>query len=307
MSITPDQISEVIKRQDAILWIDVVDPTPDELDLVGKEFKFHPLVMKDAARHQQRPKIDHHDGYVYLVFYCLALEQDHLEATEVDIFAGKNYLVTVHDDALAAISETARRWHESTEDASKRGVGLLVYSLLDTIVDGYFPIVDELADQIEDLETAIFERADTTAQARIFRLKKDLLDVRRVLGPERDVMNVLARRDAPIFSEHEIVYFSDVYDHILRITDAIDTYRDELSNALDAYQSVAANRLNEVVKRLTASSIILMTVTLIAGIYGMNFEHMPELTWAFGYPFALALMVMIAGGLAVLFRRIDWL
>ncbi len=146
-----------------------------------------------------------------------------------------------------------------------------------------------------------------TAQPKIFRLKRDLLDVRRILGPERDVMNVLVRRDAPIFGEQEIVYFNDVYDHILRVTDAIDTYRDELSNALDALQSVAANKLNIVVRRLTSWSIILMSMTLVAGVYGMNFDYMPELHWLFGYLWALGLMATVGGCLFALFKRIDWL
>jgi magnesium transporter len=226
---------------------------------------------------------------------------------EVDLFVGKNYLVTVHDGSLAALAETAERWCRNVETLGNRGIGLLVYSLLDALVDGYFPCLDELGERVEELETAIFERARADQQEEIFALKKDLLAIRRVLGPERDVMNVLVRRDAPVFEEGVAVYFQDVYDHILRVTDAIDTYRDLLSSALDAHLSVTSFHLNEVVRRLTASSIILMTVTLIAGIYGMNFANMPELDWTYGYPFALGLMIVTAGALGLLFKRIDWL
>jgi magnesium transporter len=160
---------------------------------------------------------------------------------------------------------------------------------------------------VEALEEGIFAHPSPGAQAEIFALKKDLLAIRRVLGPERDVMNLLVRRDAPLFGSAQVVYFQDVYDHILRVTDAIDTYRDLLSSALDVNLSMTSFHLNEVVKRLTSSSIILMSVTLIAGIYGMNFESMPELDWVYGYPFALGLMIATAISLYVVFRRIDWL
>ena len=300
-------ISDVLAQEEDLLWVDVIDPTEEDLRLLGEEFHFHPLALEDALRRHQRPKLDHYDGFLFLVFYGLESEDGRLRTREVDIFAGKNYVVTVHDGSLAALPETADRWRRNVESLGDRGVGLLVYSLLDALVDGYFPCIDQLADRVEELEGAVFDRADDTAQADIFALKKDLLAIRRVLGPERDVMNILVRRDAPVFGEAVVVYFQDVYDHILRVTDAIDTYRDLLSSALDAHLSMTTFRLNEVVRRLTASSIILMTVTLVAGIYGMNFEHMPELDWTYGYPFALGLMLSIAGGLVLLFKRIDWL
>ncbi|CAA9555453.1 MAG: Magnesium and cobalt transport protein CorA [uncultured Thermomicrobiales bacterium] len=305
-----NRISDTLHRSDSLLWVDLIAPTPDELRLVGQEFAFHPLAMEDAARRHQRPKLDHYDGFLLLVFYGLQTENGRPRTREVTLFAGKNYLVTVHDGSLPEIPETADRWCQNVANLGNRGVGLLVYSLLDALVDGYFPCIDELADRVEELETAIFKPGEAGEQAAIFALKKDLLAIRRVLGPERDVMNVLVRRDAPVFGvdgASVVVYFQDVYDHILRVTDAVDTYRDLLSSALDAHLSMTSFRLNEVVRRLTASSIILMSITLIAGIYGMNFEHMPELSWTFGYPFALGLMTAVAGALVVLFRRIHWL
>jgi magnesium transporter len=179
--------------------------------------------------------------------------------------------------------------------------------LLDAIVDGYFPIVDQISDRIEDLESLIFDHYRREVQEQIFALKKDLLAVRRVLAPERDMMNVLLRPGSPVFGEATVAYFQDVYDHILRIMDAVDTDRDLLSSALDAFLSVTSNRLNQTMKTLTASSIILMTMTLVAGVYGMNFVHMPELDWKLGYAWALGVMVALGAGLIVVFRRIDWI
>ena len=300
-------ISEILSRADSLLWVDVADPTPEDLRLIGEEFHFHPLALEDALRRHQRPKLDHYDGFLFIVFYGLDTEDGRPRTCEVNLFAGKNYLVTVHDGALAAIPETADRWSENVEQLGNRGIGLLVYSLLDAIVDGYFPVIDDLAERIEDLEEAIFERFEAGAQAEIFALKKDLLAVRRVLGPERDVMNVLVRRDSPVFGPEQVVYFQDVYDHILRVTDAVDTYRDLLSSALDAHLSMTSFRLNRIMKTLTASSIVLMSTTLVASVYGMNFVHMPELEWRLGYAWALGLMVLIGTSLLALFRRIDWL
>ncbi len=303
----PEAISEALARDDHLLWLDVVDPTPAEIRLLGQEFGFHPLALEDATRRHQRPKVDQYDGFVFLVFYGLTDEAGRPRVREIDLFVGKNYLVTVHDGSLPQIRETADRWCRGIAELGDRGVGLLVYSLIDAVVDGYFPVVDDLGERVEDLEERLFERPEPGAQAEIFALRKDLLIVRRVLGPERDVMNLLVRREAPLFGTEQVVYFQDVNDHILHLMDTVDAYRDHLSSALEINLSMTSYRLNEVVKRLTGSSIILMSITLIAAIYGMNFLDMPELSWRFGYPYALGLMAAVATALFILFRRIDWL
>jgi len=301
------EISDVLGHGCKLLWVDVVSPSAEDLQRIGEEFGFHPLALEDAARPHQRPKLDQYEGFFFLVFYGLTIEDGRPQTHEINLFVGQNYLVTVHDGSVAAIPETAERWRRNVEQVGNRGIGLLVYSLLDALVDGYFPVVDVLAERIDDLEAAIFERRDPRAQEAIFGLKKDLLAVRRIMAPERDVMNILVRRESPIFDDVQIVYFQDVYDHILRVTDALDTYRDLLSSALDASLSVTSNRLSQVMKTLTASSIILMSMTLVASIYGMNFDHMPELHWLLGYPWALGLMTAIGVSVFAVFRRIDWL
>ena len=300
-------ISDILQRRDSLLWIDVVEPTPDELRLLGEEFGFHPLALEDALRRHQRPKLDHYDGFLFLVFYGLETVDGRPVLREVDLFAGNNYLVTIHDGRLAAIPETADRWCANVANLGNRGIGLLVYSLLDAIVDGYFPVSDALAERIDQLEETIFEQHDPDAQRAIFALRRDLTAIRRILAPERDVMNVLLRRDSPIVDDALTVYYQDVYDHILRVTDHVDAQRDLLASALDASLSVTSNRLNRVMRTLTASSIILMSTTLVASIYGMNFTFMPELDWRFGYLWALSLMALIGVTLVLVFRRINWL
>lgn len=302
------QISDALAAgDDSLLWVDVLAPTADDLRLLGEEFRFHPLAIEDAAKEWQRPKVDLYDGFLFIAFYALGFEDGRLCLDGVNLFVGRNYLVTVHWRPLPALGEVAHRWRESAHAFQGNDTGALVYSVLDAIVDGYFPVVDAIGDRIDELEDAIFDRDGEAAQQAIFELKKDLLAARRVIAPERDVMNVLVRRDSPIFGSAAVVYFQDIYDHILRVADTIDGYRDLLANALDAHLSVVSNRLNQAMKTLTASSIILMSMTLVASVYGMNFAHMPELGWRYGYPSALGLMAAIGVVTYAIFRRIDWL
>jgi Mg2+ and Co2+ transporter CorA len=186
-------------------------------------------------------------------------------------------------------------------------IGILLYSMLDTIVDNYFPVVDSIVDRVEDLETEIFEHFNQSAIQSIFSLKKDLLGLRKVLAPERDVLNILVRRDLPIFDQQTLLYFQDLYDHIVRITDSIDTYRDLLSSALDSYLSMQSNRLNITVQTLTSLSIILMSVAAITGWYGMNFAAMPELNSSLGYPGVMLAVVIIVIIETIFFKRKGWL
>jgi magnesium transporter len=307
-NLDPSDISEIIKRKDAFIWLDVQDPQEQDIALLRDEFHFHPLAIEDALRAHERPKIESHEGYYFLVFYALHYdsEKSRLHGHAMSLFVGANYLVSVHEGAIPAIGQTIKRWQDNKEQFNN-DAGTLLYDLFDTIVDDYFPVIDQLAERVESIEEQIFERFREEALQDVFALKRDLLHVRRIVAPERDVLNILIRREVPIFDRSTILYLQDVYDHIVRITDSIDTYRDLLSSALDAFLSVQSNRLNQIVKVLTIASIVLMSDALIAGIYGMNFEFMPELHWAFGYPFALGLMLLIAVGLVGFFRWRKWL
>lgn len=301
-SVDPEAISDLLPESDNVLWLDIQDPTSGDLELLRQEFGFHELALEDVEKAHQRAKVDQYEGYYFLVLYALRERQ----VCELNLFVGPNYLVTVHRGEVPEINETLDRWRQNA-GRLERGVGVLVYSLLDAIVDGYFPVLDAIAEQVEDIDQAIFDPRSRDCLAEVFALKKELLNLRRVLAPERDVLNVLIRRDQPLFGQDVLPYFQDVYDHAIRVLDAIDLYRDQLSSTLDAYLSVASNRLNYVMKRMTALATILMSVTLISSTYGMNFQNMPELQWPYGYAYALGLMLAIAVGLAVLFMRIDWL
>jgi magnesium transporter len=301
-------IKQFLEETNDTLWLDIVDPDDDDIRLLREDFHFHPLAIEDATHRHQRPKVDSYEHYYFVVFYCMGIDGDdgRISASPLYLFIGQHYLVTVHRGPIDQVQETLRRWRDPGSPL-KDDVGALIYALLDAIVDDYFPVMDQVAERVEDLEEQIFSNFDEAALQSIFRLKKDLLNVRRVVTPERDVLNVMLRRGIPVFSQDDVTYLQDVYDHIVRITDTLDTYRDLLSSSLDSFLSVQSNRLNQVVKVLTVTSIVLMSVTLVAGIYGMNFDNMPELHWRYGYVWALGLMAAISVGLVALFRRIKWL
>lgn len=312
-----DEIGTILVDDDNLLWLDAEAPTAEEIALLGEEFGFHPLALEDVAKAHQRPKIDTYADFYFLVFYDVDyVEADHsLDEHELAVFIGKNYLVTVHAEPIEEIAEVAGRFGRNTAEI-ERGIGVLLYSLLDTIVDHYFPVIDRIGERIEELEERVVEpgSAATAGMRDIAALKRELMTLRRVIAPERDAMAVLARRELPFVGEATGVYFQDLYEHVLRVTDALDLYRDLLSGVLESYLSFnsnalaqAANNLNGVMKTLTSYSIILMSMTLIAGIYGMNFENMPELRLRFGYPGALLLMIAIGLGLTAFFKRRGWL
>lgn len=303
-----DEIDRFLSDSEHLLWLDIDTAMASDLGVLEHEFGFHELALEDAVRHRQRPKIELYDTFTFIVFHAVNPQSPPTqpELRQIALFAGRNFLVTVHEGLVLEIEESAYRWRTNIEKID-RSIGSLLYSLLDAVVDAYFPVVDRIADLVEDIEKAVFVQYNDNALEDIFSLKKGLLNLRRTLAPERDVLNVLIRRDAPLFGTASIVYFQDVYDHVVRLTDAIDIYRDLLTSALDAYLSISANRLNQVMKTLTSWSIPLMAASLLAGIWGMNFTHMPELGWRLGYLFALSLIALVFATIALTFKWRKWL
>jgi magnesium transporter len=302
-----DKISDLCSESPNIVWVDVSDPTSKDFEDLAEEFGFHPLSLEDCQKAHQRPKVEEYQGYYFIVLYEAELtDQLDLELRELNIFLGKNYLVTVHSQPIRAIETAERLWRGWT-DLANRGPGLLAYLLIDTIVDDYMPLLDTISDRMEELEEDIFDDFRSEALREIFRIKKQLLFFRRAVTPLRDVFNTLLRREQPIFSRETSVYFQDVFDHLIRVSEMIDNLREMLGSTMEAYLSISGNRMNMVMKRLTSISAILMSMTLVAGIYGMNFKYMPELEWRYGYSGSLISMVLIALALYIYFRKINWL
>jgi magnesium transporter len=297
-----EPIKELIARSDSLVWVDMVAPTAAERQLLHTEFQFHPLALEDIEHRHQRPKIEVYSNHYFIVVYGVHLGELHegIEMHEISIFLGKSYVVTVHSEPVPELQAALERWEHST-DSIGSDIGAVLYAIMDGLVDEYFPLIDELADRVETLEQKIFERFDREALNDIFTMKKDLLALRRVVAPERDVFNVLMRRDPPILPVGSVIYFQDVYDHTVRVLDSIDTYRDLLSSALDAYLSVQSNVLNEAMRRLTVISTIFLPLTFLSGFFGMNFDSLP-----FHEPLAmwisLGIMALTPVGMYLWFR-----
>lgn len=301
-------ISDLREVEGNVIWADVTDPTSRDFEELAEEFGFHHLSIEDCQNPHQRPKVEEYAGYYFIVLYEAELvgPTDRLELRELNIFLGKNYLVTVHSRPIRAVETARRLWSEWT-DRAEQGSGLLAYLLIDAIVDDYFPLLDIMSERMDTLEDSIFGDFQSEAIQEIFAIKKKLLYLRRAVAPLRDVFNTMLRREQAIFRREAYVYFQDVFDHLIRVADTIDTLRDMLSSTMDAYLSVSGNRMNIVMKRLTSISTILMSVTLIAGIYGMNFDVMPELKWRFGYVFALFSMLVVGFALYKYLKKVKWI
>lgn len=309
--VEPSAIASTLAERPALVWVDVTDPTEDDFQLLEEQFGFHPLAMEDARKQNQRAKMDEYEGYLFITMrgYSPDAEDptdEEAARQEVDVFLGPNYLVTIHRGTCTAITETRRRW-EQRPGRMPSEPAFLLYVLLDAVVDGYFPVMDILDDAIDRIEDHAFLPSASFDIAPALDLKRRLLVLRQTLAPMRDLTNALLRADLELIPVATRPYFQDVYDHTLRLLEQVDLHRDILGTALEAQIAQTGNRLNQVMKTLTSISAILMTLALIAGIYGMNFRYMPELEWRYGYFASLAAMGVLGVGLTVFFRRIRWL
>ena len=296
-------INEILNHTNA-RWIDVVDPTPGEIEHLTREFHLHPLAVEDVTETGQRPKLEMYAKHAFLVAYAANL-------AEVDVFIGATWVLTVRER-----NENGAVWEPHPAkgrcerfDEDSRSVGVIVHAILDDIVDGYFSALDTSEEGIEVLEDAVFgnELAEVEIQQRLFDIRRELVSFRRKVVPLRDVLAAILRGEIDSIDAPSLVLMQDVYDHLLRAVDTIDSHRELMGNAVDAHLAIISNRMNEVMKLMTSWGALLLGSTLIAGIYGMNFQHMPELGWRYGYAYALGLMATLTILGFWYFRRRRWL
>ena len=289
-----------------VLWLDLVRPTDEDGEYLRSTLHLHPLAVEDCLHGEQLPKLERYPGYFFLVVYAarINVERNRPAFNEVHCFIGPNYLVTVRQESVREVRELMAQWRAAPEHYAT--VGHLTHGLLDTLVDSYFPMIDHFSSRVAATETEAYEQPQDAMQ-HIMGLRRELLRFRGVVGPTRDSLGSLLRRDLPFLNPDLLPYFQDVRDHAVRVTEEIDMQRDLLSTAVEAQFTVTSHQLNQTVRMMTAWSIILMSMSLIAGIYGMNFVHMPELHWRFGYAVALVLMAGVGAALVLFFRRRNWL
>jgi magnesium transporter len=300
-----DEIDDLIARPDTLVWVSVSSPSNDLISDLQREFGLHPLAVEDLRKRNQRPKLDSYEGQHMLVAYE-AVPEDTGRLSELHLFFTRQWMLSVQFGPMPMVDAALRRFARGGTGL-ENSVDTLVYLVLDAAVDSYFPELDLLSDRIDALEDQVLTGdSDRSGLADLLALKRRLLELRRVLAPMRDMANALLRRDIDLVSDTALPYFQDLYDHLVRVLDQLDLYRDLLATVVEARMTVASNSLGAIMKRLTAFTVILMVPTLIAGIYGMNFEYMPELSWPLGYAFALGIMATSVFVAVTWFRRNGW-
>jgi magnesium transporter len=291
------------------VWVSLSEPhTPEEETMLRELFRFHPLAIADCFETRTHPKVEDYGGYLYLLTHGLsaASTAENVEPVELDAFVGARFIVT-------HVSQPSRSVDDTIEAVLKSGLPLrrgpmgVLHALLDRQVEGLETVIDDVEERIARLEDAVFERPANTRIATLLTLKRSILRLRRWMSKQREVLLRLGRREFPLVDQSDAMLFRDVYDHLVRINDLLENFREMLTSIQEAHLAVTSNRLNEIMKFLTLYTAVLMPLTVVAGIYGMNFQHMPELSWVWGYPAALGLMGAVAGGVLLYFRHRGWL
>jgi magnesium transporter len=300
-------ISEYVARQDAFVWVALRDATRDELAVMQEEFGLHELAVEDAGRGQQRPKIEEYGDSLFVVVKMLEMREEELHVGEVDIFVGPNYVLSNRSNSTKDFLGVRAR-AEREPHLLQQGSGFVLYALMDAVVDRYFPIIDVLEVELEKIEERIFIRGSQQDNIeRLYELKRKVMTMRHTVAPLLDAIGKLHGGRVPAVCSNTQEYFRDVHDHLLRINGALDTMRDTIGTAIQVNLSMVALVEAEVSKRLASWAAIFAVPTALAGIWGMNFKHMPELDWRFGYPAALSLMAVVCISLYRRFKKVGWL
>jgi len=293
----------------AKMWVDIGQPAHDVLEpLLETRFGFHELAAEDSLSDSTLPKYDRFPNYDFFIFRSVDVNlADHGSQTyKLAAFLGTDFLFTIHLQPMTAVENVLGRLPNDRRILAN-GPDYLLYDIVDEMVDGHFPLLDRIEECVDALQESIFQRAEPAQLDELLHLKRDVNILRRHSLPQRELFNQISRGDAQFIQRQHLIYFRDVYDHMYRISETIDVERDQMSGTMEAYLSVVANRTNETMKVLTIFSSIMLPLSLIAGIYGMNFAFLPEIRWHYGYPFALGLMGLTATILLLFFYRKGWL
>ncbi|MEH2183108.1 magnesium/cobalt transporter CorA [Nostoc sp.] len=313
---TPEECVPYLEAE-SISWVDVQGlGSQDILQRLGNVFKLHPLVLEDVVNVSERPKTEDYDEQLLFIARMVVAKEKTcgFYSEQVSLILGKNYLLTVQEEPEHDCFEGVRSRIEKNKGIiRKQGADYLAYALLDAIIDGFFPVLELYGERIEELEEEVVVRPTPQTLQHIYQIRRELLQLRRAIWPQRDAINSLIRDDPDLICEEVRIYLRDCYDHTVQVMDMVETYRELASGLMDVYLSAVSNKMNEIMKVLTIVSTIFIPLTFVAGIYGMNFNtekspyNMPELNWYWGYPLCWALMLAIAFGLLFFFWRRGWL
>ena len=287
------------------LWIDLAEPDVEQVKLAAKTLGLHPLIAEDIIERNQRSKVETFDDIVHVVLFALHYEGE-AAVSEIDFVLGDRFLLTAHDGTLDSGKTAALRF--GVEHALAKGPDYLLYAIADTIVDGYFPVLDRIGEDIDELQDRVVESASDWTLQRLFALKRELSNLRKATSPAREIFNQLTNRELGTIEPAHIVYFRDVYDHLIRVSDELDNYRDLVSGTLDIYVSIVNNDLSRIMKRLTGVTVILAGIGAVAGIFGMSEAGAAfQGAEATGFWILTTFMILAAVGAAAFLHRIDWI
>jgi len=307
--VSEEAMRQALASGEGLLWIDLEAPSEEEASLLSEVFHFHHLAIEDCFNsHVDPAKIDDYGDYLFIIAQAIRDEGrgERLETTELDLFLGRNYVVSFHGQALPFVREVRRRCENHGLEMAQ-GADFLAHALLDQLVDDYQPLVEVLDEALEHVEEQVLAEPHVSFLEEILLLKRNVQRLRRALIPQRDMVNRIARGEFPkVVRPETYMYFRNIYDHVVRVEELVESVRDLADGVLNSYLSAINNRMNEVMKTLSVVASILLPLTFIASIYGMNFQHMPELTWRYGYFLALGAMLAVALGLAMFFRIRRW-
>jgi magnesium transporter len=299
-----------LKETPIVTWINVVGSNNDVMRDIEDVFGVHPLVLEDIRSTGQRSKLEEYDAYTFIVFKMIYhdVKADHVIAEQISLILGPHFVISFEEKAGIDVFDVIRQRIRSYKSrVRKAGPDYLAYTLLDAVVDHYFIILDRIGEQIEEMEEALIERVDPGAAFDIHRLKRDMIFLRKQVWPLREVLHGLQREGSLFIKKSTHVYLRDVYDHTVQVMETIESFRDMLSGLYDIYLTSISNKTNEIMKVLTIFAAIFIPLTFMVGVYGMNFDYMPELRWRHGYFMMLGLMAIVAGGMVRYFKRKNWL
>ncbi len=310
-----DEVSSIeecipFKESPTVTWINIDGLHRIEIvEELGEHFGLHPLVLEDIVHTGQRPKMEDYEGILFILMKMLRYddERDEIDDEQISILLGPHWVISLQERPGDVFDPLRERIRYGKGRIRNMGPDYLAYSLIDAIVDNYFIILEKLADRVEALDERLVASPSPGELKEIHALKRELLFLRKSVWPLREVISALQRGESSLFEARTLIYLRDVYDHTIQVIDTVETLRDAISGMLDIYLSSVSNRMNEVMKVLTIIATIFIPLTFVAGIYGMNFKHMPELKWSFGYFWALGIMAAIAGAMIIYFRRKKWL
>lgn len=304
-----DLIGDWAEGGEEFVWIDITGPVQQDVEpLLEEWFRFHELAAEDSLSPNTLPKYDSFQRYDFFVFRSITVDLDNhgVDSEKLSCFLGKNFLVTIHKNQLPSIDTI---WNRLPQDVRlmERGVDFILYTVLDFLVDQHFPLLEDIEDRMDEIHELIFKYPSQTLLDELLDIKRDLNVLRRQSFPQRELLNQISRGEAKFITQEHLIYFRDLYDHMYRIGESIDVERDLATSTMEAYLSVVANRTNEIMKVLTVFSSMMLPINFIAGVYGMNFDHMPELHWKYGYLWAIGLMFSVAMLMLLWFQRRGWM